>query len=299
MVNHPRAERRTSEAMPTDEARITKNVMEIISPTPYPDVDEVLNLLLSSAREILDDQFVGMYLYGSLASGDFNPGTSDIDFLVVTTDVLSESKVSELEDMHSRIWATGLKWASKLEGAYVPQELIRCHDPNGRPCPAVNEGQFYVASLGSDWVIQRHIVRECEGALAGADPKTLIDPVSPDDIRGAVLGVLQEWWFPMLEDPSWLANHGSEYHAFAVLTMCRALYALEHGTVVSKPTAAKWVQNELGKRWEQVIEKSISAQKPGTVQTDLLSAALDLIRYTKETINRRRGLYRTEHLDGT
>lgn len=124
--------------------------MILISPTPYPDVNEVLNLLLANVKEILQDQFVGMYLYGSLSSGDFNPETSDIDFLVVTTDVLSGETIAELSAMYKRIWATSIKRAGKLEGAYVPQELIRRHNSNGAPCPIINEGKFFVEKLGSD-----------------------------------------------------------------------------------------------------------------------------------------------------
>jgi hypothetical protein len=42
------------------------------SPTPYPDVNAILNVLLAAVRAILGNQFVGFYLYGSLASGDFD-----------------------------------------------------------------------------------------------------------------------------------------------------------------------------------------------------------------------------------
>ena len=40
--------------------------------TPYPAVNEILSLMFSSVQEILGDQFVGMYLFGSLANGDFD-----------------------------------------------------------------------------------------------------------------------------------------------------------------------------------------------------------------------------------
>ena len=40
-------------------------------PTPYPEVNTVLLDLLSQLQAILGDRFVGLYLYGSLASGDF------------------------------------------------------------------------------------------------------------------------------------------------------------------------------------------------------------------------------------
>ena len=150
--------------------------------------------------------------------------------------------------------------------------------------PTVNEHKFYVAPHGRDWVIQRHIIREGGVVLAGPEPKSLIDPVSPDDIRRAVTGISQEWWFPMLEDPSWLKEHGGEYHAFAILTMCRSLCALERGTVVSKPVAAKWAQQTLDGKWPEVIEQALAAQK-GKEDFDLLDDALELIRYTMERVN--------------
>lgn len=253
-------------------------------PTPHPDVNEILNLLFVNVKGILQDQFVGMYLYGSLSSGDFDLETSDIDFLIVTNDMLADETIAQLETMHNQTWATGLKRAGKLEGAYVPKELIRRHNPNGAPCPTINEGKFYIDRLGSDWVIQLHVVREYGVIIEGPDPKTLIDFVSPDNIRGAVLGILREWWFPMLDDPSWLRDHERGYHSYAILSMCRVLHALEHGTIVSKPVAARWAQEKLGERWKQPIELALLARKPIPAEFDLLGDALEFIRFTKITL---------------
>lgn len=275
------------EADPTDldeTLEMMKYTVQQTRPTPYPEVNEVLNLLLSNAREVLGDQFVGMYLYGSLSSGDFNPETSDIDFLVVTEENLSDEMVSKLESMHKQTWATSLKRAGELEGAYVPRNLIRRHDPHGQPCPTVNEGKFYIAPLGSDWIIQRHVVREFGVVVEGPDPRTLIDYVGPQDIRSSVKGILQEWWFPMLEDPSWLRNHSVGYHSFAVLTMCRVLHALEHGTVTSKPKAARWAQSQLGEEWNKVIEYALAHHEPVN-GIDLYNSSLDMIRFVKNKAN--------------
>ena len=255
--------------------------MNTLFPTPYPEVNEVLVLLLAHVKEILQDDFVGMYLYGSLSSGDFNPETSDIDFLVVTRDALSKVKIGALETMHNETWATSVKRAGELEGAYIPRELIRRHTPNGPDCPAVNEGQFYVAPLGSDWIIQRHVVREYGVVLEGPDPNTLIDFVSPEEIRSAVLGVLHEWWFPMLDEPSWLREHDGAYHAFAVITMCRVLHALEHGTITSKPKAVQWARGQLPDRWKLLIDQAVIASHHEKTD-DFLVDALDFIRFVKE-----------------
>jgi len=252
-------------------------------PTPYPDVNEALKLLLTEVQKVLEDQFVGLYLYGSLSSGDFHPEASDIDFLVVTRELLPEQTIIALEAMHGQIWETGLKWAEKLEGSYISKRHLRRYKKSGVAYPTINEQKFYVAPHGSDWINQRHIIREQGVALAGPDPKMLIDPVRPDDIRRAVRGILHEWWFPMLDNPSWLRNHGSEYHAYAILTMCRCLHALEHGTIVSKPVAAKWAQEKLGNKWQQLIDQSLSTRL-GAREFELYGDALELIRYTMDKV---------------
>ena len=254
--------------------------LEQIKPTPYPEVNEVLSLLIKNVKRILRDEFVGLYLYGSLSSGDFDSETSDIDFLVVTSQELAEEKIAGLEDMHQQAWASSLKRAGQLEGAYVHKALIRRHDPQAAPCPTVNEGRFYLAPLGSDWIIQRHVVREMGGVVEGPDPRSLIDPVSPQDIRGAIFGILQEWWFPMLDDPTWLRDHGSKYEAYAVITMCRVLHALEHGTIVSKPKAIQWARETLGSSWVTVIEKAMIASQ-SSEQGDFLEETLDFIRFVQ------------------
>jgi len=253
--------------------------------TSHNDINAILDILLRDVKEILDGQFIGMYLYGSLASGNFDPKSSDIDFVVVTKDTLPNETISKLETMHKQIWSSGLNWSAKLEGAYVPKDLIRSHDPNGHPCPTVNEGQFYVGYLGSDWIIQRHVIREYGVVLEGPDPKSLIDPISPDEIRQSVLGVLEEWWFPMLNHPNWLSERGSEYHAYAVLTMCRSLHTLKHGTIVSKPVAAKWAQMEFGE-WSSLILKALIAQHGK--HEPFLNEVLDLIRFTRCKVHQAR-----------
>jgi hypothetical protein len=118
--------------------------------------------------------------------------------------------------------------------------------------------------------------------LEGPDPQTFIDFVSPDDIRGAVIGILQEWWFPMLDEPSWLRDHERGYRAFAVLTMCRVLHALENGTVVSKAQAAQWARARLEDAWKPVIEKALASNHD---QADIpLSEVLDFIRFIHEKV---------------
>jgi hypothetical protein len=92
--------------------------------------------------------------------------------------------------------------------------------------------------------------------LAGPLPRTLIDPVQPEELREAVRGILREWWRPMLVDGPLLQN--SLYRCYAVLTMSRMLYTIRHGAIVTKPTAARWAQQTLDTRWTPLIQRALA-----------------------------------------
>src|SRR5207248_8310693 len=136
------------------------------------------DLLLSEVRALVGEELLGMYLYGSLSLGAFEPGSSDIDFLVATVDALADERVRALSNMHARLINSGLSYATRLEGFYLPQAALRRSDAaNARyPFNAQAHGLLMV-ELGSDWVIQRHLVRETAIVLWGPPPQTLLDPV--------------------------------------------------------------------------------------------------------------------------
>lgn len=69
--------------------------------TPYPEVYAPPRQLLGEVRERLGRHFVGMYLYGPLAAGDFAPDSSDIDFLVVAGGDLTGELSQPLRGMHA------------------------------------------------------------------------------------------------------------------------------------------------------------------------------------------------------
>jgi Domain of unknown function (DUF4111)/Nucleotidyltransferase domain len=245
-------------------------------PTPYPDINELLAILQVNVQDILGSSFAGLYLHGSLAFGDFNPKTSDIDFLVVTDGRLSEETFLVLKEMHARIFNSGMAWCQKLEGAYLPKYDLRRQDPAHAPLPWLGEdGHFALERLGSDWIIQRWIMREKGVVVAGPPLAGLIDPVSAQDLRQAVRQSLKEWWSPPFPSPQRFQS--GEYQAYAVLIMCRSLYVLEHGRVASKAEAARWAMATLAEPWQSLVAAA-SSWKPGN-EFDKLKETTDFINY--------------------
>jgi predicted nucleotidyltransferase len=242
-------------------------------PTPYPEVNVVLQELLTSMQSILGNHFIGMYLFGSLATGDFDQD-SDVDFLVVTDDKLPGDLFSALQDMHARI-ATIDSWcATQLEGSYVPQGALRRYDPVRALHLHIDRGRgerLNRMHLDSDllsrawwggWVLLRDMLREKGITLAGPVPKTLIGPVSAHDLRDAMTALLHAWVMPILDNPTEMDT--CRYQSYTVLTLCRILYTLQYGTVTSKPVAARWAQETLDQRWVPLIDRAwIGRQNPG------------------------------------
>lgn len=204
------------------------------------EVRPILALLRERIQGVLGDELVGLYLYGSLSSGDFDPASSDVDFVAVTRETLSEEACERLRAMHARIAASGLPFAAKLEGSYIPRAAWRRYDPDDARHPTIGvDWPFQIGLHDANWVIERAIVRERGVVLVGPPPATLLDPVSPEQLRAATCQQMNgDWWRATIHDEAWLRPR--PYAAFAVLTFCRALYAVEHGAYCSKPVAAAW-----------------------------------------------------------
>jgi len=225
-------------------------------PTSYHDVNLVLQTLLDNVRAVLGNYFIGMYLYGSLASGDFDPGRSDIDFLVVTSEELPENLISDLKTMHTRIYESGQEWATKMSGAYIPIDAMRKYSPTGTACPLTNKDEFLVARPDIDWVIHRHILYTSGVVITGPPLQSIIDPVRPEQLQEAVLTLLRNNWASLLHNTDIFLGAG--HQPFVVLTMCRALYTLEHGTVASKQHSAEWVIAKSDRKWTKLINQAMA-----------------------------------------
>jgi predicted nucleotidyltransferase len=228
----------------------------------------ILSKLLEQIQAVLGQEFVGFYLHGSLALGDFDMATSDIDFAVVTENLLEPKTIAKLEVMHKSLLASFSKTAAMLEGTYIPSSMIRRHDIHAPAIPHVHGDSFYLAQLEPQWVLNRAILRESGLTLVGPNPNSLIDPISLEDRQHAIHDFLREWWQPMLTNSTRLED--AEYRIYAVQTMARALCTLETGELCSKPGAVRWALEHLPGEWHETVR----------VAQPTLAQAITLLNYT-------------------
>lgn len=250
------------------------------TPTPYAGVNAVLAELLGGVQAILQERLLGMYLYGSLALGDFDPASSDVDFLAVTDEDLPPERLAALVALHERIYALDSPWAKELEGSYVPRAALRHFERANARHLHIDRGEaeLTVRQHEVDSVFQRYVLREHGVTLVGPPPATWMDPITHDDLRRATGELMRTWWAPMASTPERLYHPG--YQPYAVLTMCRMLYTLDRGGVVSKPEAARWALATQDARWAPLIERALGWRRDDAVdRTGDVPETRELMRY--------------------
>jgi predicted nucleotidyltransferase len=221
-------------------------------PTPYAELNQVLSDLVSRIQEILDSDFVGAYLQGSFAVGDFDLH-SDVDFIVVINDALSRDQIDALQEMHDQIYQLDSKWAQHLEGSYFPREILRNHAKRGIKLWYLDNGaRSLIRSDHCNTILVRWVVREKGVTLAGPSPNTLVNPISDELLRAEIYGTITNWGQKILDDPTPYNNRF--YQSFIVLNYCRMLHDLHTGYAGSKREGADWAKAALDPCWSDLID---------------------------------------------
>ena len=223
-------------------------------PTPYPDLNQVLNALVAGVQSALGNSFIGAYLQGSFAVGDFDQH-SDVDFIMVTHGELSGEQVESLQSMHVRIYSLDCAWAHHLEGSYFPQDVLRSYSERGQTLWYLDNGsRELIQSNHCNTIVVRWVMREHGVALAGPDPKLMVDPIPVAALRQEMLDTMNRWGREILADPEQINNRF--YQSFAVLHYCRALHDLINGFPGSKRAGAEWAKVNLDPQWAGLIDRT-------------------------------------------
>ncbi len=252
--------------------------MATTKPSFTPEVDETIAELMPGVQAALGENLAGAYLRGSLATGDF-VDTSDVDFLVATKRPVSDTEAAALIDMHAQLANLPNKYADRLEGAYIDRTALRRFEPGQRFLTIECETPLRWQEHRCQWVLERRVLREKGVALLGPDPKSLIDLISSEELRAGVRRRLHEWatWAANPHDPEWLPPRS--HQAYVVETMCRALYTLTFGELVSKRKAALFAVSNLPEPWGRLVDQAVSGRADATPDETTMEDVLSFVRW--------------------
>jgi hypothetical protein len=221
-------------------------------PTTYPQINVLLDSLLSQMQGVLGEKLVGLYLYGSLVTGDFDQGISDLDLTTALTSDADDVEFDALKGIHVDFVTHHPEWDDRIEVCYVSVDALAT--VTSQQCPLVNisPGEpFHRTRSRPEWLLSWYFIREESVSLYGPAARTLIEPISKGAMLEAVKGksrALREWM-------RYERRRGAQ--AYAILTLCRCLYTCRYGKQISKRQAALWTANELPE-WFTLIQDAVS-----------------------------------------
>ena len=113
--------------------------MDDTASTPYADANAIIPVVLEAIQESLGPKLVGLAAFGSLVTGAYEPGISDVDFVAALTNDLNEAEGERIIRMHAEIVATHPVWTERIEVGYLSLVSPRAFVP-GSPMGRISPG---------------------------------------------------------------------------------------------------------------------------------------------------------------
>lgn len=218
-------------------------------PGAVPEVQQYLDRVVSTLREHLGAELVGVYLHGSLAMGAFTPGQSDIDLLAVCAAPLPLERRASLGPALAAIPRPPS--GGDLELSLVTE--VSARTPSAAPWFEVHVSTHEEPSVvdgadrpgDEDLVIHFAMARERGQALIGPEPADVF--TAPDRVT-----LIRAF----LSDMAWASEHGAagweghylpEFAAvtYRVLNAARSWRYLETGDLGSKVEGGAWLERRI------------------------------------------------------
>jgi predicted nucleotidyltransferase len=207
----------------------------------------VLEELTAQLGDLLGANLRGVYVYGSLAFGCYNPARSDVDVIVVTRRRLAAETRNPLS-----LFLRELAPATKLEISFLSRADL---DPWRYPTPydfhfgsaeGVKEdgaGNYFAAEIVN--------ARARGVALVGPPPTEVLPEVPEEDYLDCVLSDLR-----------WARENYDEVGpVYAVLNCCRVLAYANERVVLSKAEGGEWGLRELPRQYRPLAERALQAYR--------------------------------------
>lgn len=206
---------------------------------PTPDMhsavpSEVAVFLRSLAKRLLaagPEILVGVYVHGSAVLGDFQPGASDVDILVVVRDDVPRSSIQSTVELLATISAcpgTGIEMSIVDKSAArrpSPPWPYRVHIATSPAKPKILWCE--PGSGDRDLILHYALTRQSGWAAYGPSATEVVGEVGRLTIAGQLAAELR-----------WAVDYASE--SYAVLNTCRALRWTQEMMLSSKTAGGMW-----------------------------------------------------------
>lgn len=190
--------------------------------------------VVALARRLTEVPWVtDLWVAGSLATGDYVPGVSDLDLVALTDGPVDPGRVAVLRRMHREL-DRGSAAGACLGCVYVASEAL---DDPARAHPTWTHGRLVQRILSG--ITRAELVRAGVTVL-GRLPREVLPPMSDDAVRAAGLAEVSGYWSWAARRPwLWLDPALAD---LGLTSMSRARHTASTGQLLSKTSAIEGVR---------------------------------------------------------
>ena len=252
-------------------------------------VSRLTGAYLAAMAEELPGRLEGLYLYGSVALGDYHPGDSDIDFVAVLPEPREPRTLASLAKVHHRL---GVEHpVPHFDGIYLDRSELAV-PPYGTTGPFVTEHRFHPDGGFERVPVTWHSLAQTGVRVHGPRLSDVTIGVDTDLLADWTHHNLDQYWRPWWHDASnplsakGISCLGAACTVWAVLGVSRLHYTLDTGRITSKTGAGEYARTIFSARWHPIIDEALRIRRgtgerarylnPIARRTDLL-AYLDMV----------------------
>lgn len=224
------------------------------------DYEPILKLIEEKYKEILGNNLVGIYVHGSIAFNCFNWDKSDIDFLVVVNEKLSQNVkldlLNVLEKLRGQCPPKGLEMSVILKKYCVnfqyptPYELHFSKDWVERYLS--NPLLLCDDSLKTDKDLAAHftIIRYAGITLWGMPIRDVFGEVPKENYIDSIKNDVENARIDIIKDPMYIT-----------LNLCRVVAYIKANLIISKEQGGIWALNNLPIQYNNIINRALNNYK--------------------------------------
>lgn len=233
------------------------------SPDQFQLPGEVSATMSAYARlvdEKLPGRICGLYLIGSVALGDYQPGRSDIDFVAVSDTALQLPELKTLRQVHDELRRT--MRGPQLDGVYLTWPALAAA-PVGLSVPYClrdrfeTEGDFAVNPV--TWcILHRH-------PLPLRGPGNPIVHHDEDMLREWCRESLRSYWGVWVRSARGYGMHrlyslSRDLTVWGILGVVRPHATIKTGAMISKTAAGAYALEVFPSRWSAIIREALAGR---------------------------------------
>lgn len=212
-------------------------IIELLITREQYDLQNAIDRMVSSIQNVLSDNPVSIYLYGSAVLGDFRLGWSDIDILCLTENVIDEEQAKKLVTLRQTLLGTepDNPYYRSFEGGILTLNSFLHHTPN---CVVYwgTSGQCIMDSYHFDSFSMTELL-DNGMLLCGKDVRSSMEKPSYEMLY-------QEVWNHYEIIRKYACTVSRSIKSFGwLLDIARCIYTLRTGNVIAKTAAGEWALN--------------------------------------------------------